>query len=369
MDAWDIRRMAFSPTRLLLARQRRRLTKQTLAQQSAVPARLLGKFEEGQAEPERPQLDRLATVLKFPLDFFFLDEPEVVGPDRASFRSMASMSQRTRDAVLAAAAIAIDINAKIEAAFYLPGLDLPDLAGELPETAAATLRAHWGLGNFAVPNLVHVLEARGVRVFSLAEDCRTVDAFALWDDATPYVFLNTLKSAEHGRWDAAHELGHLVLHRNQENRGESAEKEANRFAAAFLMPEPALRSMPGIPSADDLVRHKKRWGVSAVALARRLHTIGIMPDWYYERLMIEVSRRGWRTSEPEGMPRETSQIFDKVFGHWRERGISPASVAAQFRLHPDELSAFVFGRILHTLQGQGRLEAPSKTARSGLRLV
>jgi hypothetical protein len=51
-------------------------------------------------------------------------------------------------------------------------------------------------------------------VFSLALDAAEVDAFSMWRQSTPYVFLNTKKSAEHGRFDAAHELGHLVLHRH-----------------------------------------------------------------------------------------------------------------------------------------------------------
>ena len=50
-------------------------------------------------------------------------------------------------------------------------------------------------------------------MFGLAEDCRELDAFCFWRHGRPFVFLNTVKSAERNRMDCAHELAHLVLHR------------------------------------------------------------------------------------------------------------------------------------------------------------
>src|SRR5260363_245495 len=79
-----------------------------------------------------------------------------------------------------------------------------------------------------------------VRVFSLSLDTTDVDAFSLWRQRTPFIFLNTRKSAEHARFDAAHELGHLVLHRHGSPQGREAEKEADTFASAFLMPRATL---------------------------------------------------------------------------------------------------------------------------------
>jgi hypothetical protein len=83
-------------------------------------------------------------------------------------------------------------------------------------------------------NMVHLLESKGIRVFSLAVGAREVDAFLMWKGAIPYVFLNTHKTSEHSRYDAAHELGHLVLHEEDSPHGGEAELRANRFASAFL---------------------------------------------------------------------------------------------------------------------------------------
>lgn len=76
------------------------------------------------------------------------------------------------------------------------------------------VRAHWRIGELPIGNLIHLLESKGVRVYSLAEQGKSLDAFSLWHQNIPFVFLKTNKTAEHSRMDAAHELGHLVLHRH-----------------------------------------------------------------------------------------------------------------------------------------------------------
>lgn len=79
-------------------------------------------------------------------------------------------------------------------------------------------------------------------MFSLVEETRSVDAFSVWRSNKPYIFLNTVKTAEHSRFDAAHELGHLVLHKHGGPGGRAAEDEANRFASSFLMPSADVRA-------------------------------------------------------------------------------------------------------------------------------
>ena len=44
--------------------------------------------------------------------------------------------------------------------------------------------------------MIHLLESKGVRIASLNHTCGDIDAFCLYRDAIPYVFLNTGKSAE-----------------------------------------------------------------------------------------------------------------------------------------------------------------------------
>src|SRR5262249_24933714 len=161
------------------------------------------------------------------------------------------------------------------------------------------LRFEWELGNRGIPNLVHLLETHGVRIFSLPERLGEVDAFSFWRHDTPYILLDTRKSAEHGRFDAAHELGHLVIHSDGGlPRGRERELEANRFAAAFLMPEDDVRACRlRNAGVKQIITAKRRWGVPALALAHRLHELGLTPDWLHPATCRQLNYLGYRSSE------------------------------------------------------------------------
>jgi Zn-dependent peptidase ImmA (M78 family) len=77
---------------------------------------------------------------------------------------------------------------------------------------------------------------------------------SIWRSETPYVFLNTMKPSEHSWHDAAHELGHLVMHKHGGPRGRAAEEQANHFAAALLMPAAAGHARAKLECAVDEIR-------------------------------------------------------------------------------------------------------------------
>jgi Zn-dependent peptidase ImmA (M78 family) len=113
-----------------------------------------------------------------------------------------------------------------------------------PAGAARTLRQYWTIGEKPIGSMIKLLETKGIRVFSLSENTRNVDAFSCWRNGEPYVFLNKFKSTEHSRFDAAHELAHLVLHKHGgPSQGRSAESEAHAFASSFLMPRDDVGSV------------------------------------------------------------------------------------------------------------------------------
>lgn len=342
----------FNPSRLTLARQRRGLTKTKLASEVEVTVRSITAYEAGETVPNEETTQRLALALGFPPEFFYAGDIEAPSLQGVSFRSLKSMTAGQRDAALGASALAIELATWIEARFTLPKPDLPDLADEEPEAAAESLRASWGLGERPIGNVIHLLESRGVRVFSLEEECREVDAFSFWRDGIPYVFLNTQKSGERSRLDAAHELGHLVLHKNDLPRIRDVEREAQGFGGAFLMPRGSvLASVSGLVTLPRLIQLKHVWGVAVSALTYRLHELGILSDWQYRTLFKDLSARGYRRTEPEPMRRETSQIFKKVFETLRAEGTDKRAIARDLRLKPSELNKLVFGLAFMSVDG------------------
>lgn len=355
--------MSFNPSRFALARIRRGITKQLLAEKIGVDVRNVHRFEDGELAPAAETLARIATVLHFPESFFSTSRPPPELPvEWASFRSLSTLTQKRRDSVLAAGQLAIELDELLSNELNLPKSDLPNLRNTAPEEASRTLRSHWGLGSKPISNTVHLLESRGVRVFSLAEDCADIDAFTITHGATPFVFLNVMKSAERGRFDAAHELGHLVLHRHGVATGREAESEADAFASAFLMPsDDVIAHASALPSLTDLVGLKLRWGVSVAALARRLYDLLLIREWHYKQLCIEISRRGYRTSEPEGLPRETSLLLRKSFDLLRtQKNMSRRDIAERLHVTVEEHDALVFGLVLSGVRGGGQFSGPRR---------
>ncbi|MEV0692225.1 XRE family transcriptional regulator [Streptomyces sp. NPDC050388] len=364
-------------SRITTARKRRGLTLADLSKRVEVSVQSLSNYERGRTEPTPETLAKLAAALDFPASFFFQPDLEPIPLEAVSFRARSKLAAGPRDAALWASRLAVELHGWIEERFRLPASDIPTLGRPDPETAAEMVRARWGLGTAPISNMVHLLESHGVRVFSLPPEYADVDAFAMWRDGTPFVFLNTLKTPERGRFDAAHELGHLVLHGEDRSlAGPQAEQEANAFASAFLMPRRSVvEHMPKTPLVQQILRGKGIWKVAALALTYRLHDLDMLSDWHYRRTCIELGKLGYRRGEPSGMAgRENSQLLDKVFTALRSKGVTLHDVARDLHVSPEELSSWVFGLIVTARKGShgtapARSEPTSREVRPRLSLV
>ena len=124
----------------------------------------------------------------------------------------------------------------------------------------------------------------------------------------------------------------------------AAEREANQFAAAFLMPENDVRSrMPRFITVDTIVSAKQRWRVSAMAMAYRLHDLDFLTDWQYKSACIELGRRGYRSGEPDGIKRETSRVWQKILAQlWAERK-TKNDIARELHIPIDEMEGLIWG--------------------------
>lgn len=364
-----------NPKQITFARVRRRYTKAQLAKELGVTSRTVQNYEAGTPSPDSETLIKIAKLLNFPQQFFFIDEdmPELQ-EHAVSFRALSKMSDAMKKCAFSVASIAFKVNDWMEERFNLPQADLPDLSDLEPEAAAATLRRMWGLGNAPIPNMIHLLESKGIRVFSLTEEVRDADAFCTWHNGKPFVFLNTLKSAERSRFDAAHELGHLVRDvysmQHGEARGPEIEHQANAFASAFLMPKASvMANQPPTYTTAYLMKLKHYWGVSLVAMAYRFHSVGLITEWNYRTLCIEMAKKGYRTQEPEEMEREKSQLLTKVQDYMQMQKQGWKDIAQNLSLSIDEINALTFRLTqLSVVKGDAVIE-PTIKAPPKLRLV
>jgi Zn-dependent peptidase ImmA (M78 family) len=183
----------------------------------------------------------------------------------------------------------------------------------------------------------------------------------MWKGNTPFVFLNTNKTAEHSRYDAAHELGHLVLHRHGSPQGNEAEKQANKFASAFLMPQGSVRPVaPRFPTFDILVRLKRRWGVSVAALAYRLHDLNLVSDWHFRALYMQIAKYG-KDREPNPIPRESSVVLKALLASLYDDGYNRARIAGELALPTQELEYLLSGLTMTLIETGGhKIPTPKK---------
>ncbi|CAA2105411.1 hypothetical protein MBUL_03179 [Methylobacterium bullatum] len=320
-----------------------------LAEMVGLTAVHVSRLENGYHDPEDQTVAAIAKALGFPVEFFHGDDIDPVTKEGVSFRSLTAMKAGERDAAIAAGHIAYLLADWTAARYNLPTPDLIEASQERdPARSARWLRQHWGLGEQPIKHMIKLLEAKGIRVFSLAENTATLDAFSCWRGDTPYIFLNTAKSAERSRFDAAHELGHLVMHKHGgPQQGKSAEHEAQLFAASFLMPQSDIEAkIPRALTLDQIVIAKRRWGVSAAALAYRLNKLGILSDWLYRGMVIEMGRREYRTNEPNEMEREESVVWQKVFSDLWSKKITKDTIAGELHVPIAEIENLIFGLVI-----------------------
>jgi len=354
--------MKVNVERLDLLRSRLNLSKSEFADKIGVDRKTIQRFERGQADLSEKTIERVTLISGYPAEFLAKSTPEMPNLDGVSFRSLRSLAAKARDGALAAAALAFELDDWVHTRFDLPAHDVPQIVGRTPQEAAIALRVRWGIGVRPIANMLNVLESRGVRVFSLSEETRHLDAYAFRRNNKPYVFLNTCKTAEHAMFDAAHELGHLVLHRHSGSKHKSAEQEAHMFASEFLMPEADLIAhVPMVRSLKELIGAKRRWGVSTSALIYALRRLNRISEWNARGFYLELNRQG-RDREPNPMPRETSQIWTKVLtALWRD-SMTLSRLSTELCIPEKELNNLLFNIAAPT-------RTPSDNARPGLRLI
>lgn len=328
-----------------------------LAKRCGVSDRTVSAWESGSAVPQAEARLQLSQALDIPVEFFERDDPDQLSAEQVSFRALSAMTARERDQALAAGVMAFELDGWLSSRFVGPAVDVPELPGATAEAAAQRVRAAWQLTDQPVSKVIPLLEAHGIRVYSLVNGTKRLDAYATWANHLPYVFLNTDKSAERGRFDLSHELGHLVLHKGvQTVRNRAYELEAERFAGAFLMPASGMYARaPRRTTLDMVMREKHHWGVPAMAYVYRLHELGLISDWHYRNYCIELTKRGYRKDEPDGKQPESSLLLAKVFRLLRQSQVTMSQIAEELHVSEHELRQLVFGLVLTGEPGGGGL--------------
>ena len=341
----------FQPARLTLARELRKLTKASLADRVGKTPSAVSQFESGRIRPDGSTVGAMALVLDVPLLFFTKDlHSGVMSVEQCHFRSLRSASQRDRRCLLARGTLLCDLADVLARYVDIPPERVLRIDREVRskrgiEVLAKEVRDHWGLGSGPISNIVWLIENNGVLVSYIPSDCESVDAFSgsrqSAEQARPFIFLTDVKGATaRSRFDAAHELGHLVMHVDAQPGNPELEQQANQFAGAFLMPrESFVREAPKRLNWPLIWELKRRWRTSARAILYRAHDLGVLSDASYRRGFVQLNQRhkGGEPFEPE---RERPVLLAGALDATCEE-VDPGNIAAELGIRPRQLADLV----------------------------
>jgi Zn-dependent peptidase ImmA (M78 family)/DNA-binding XRE family transcriptional regulator len=342
---------AFSGERLRLARFRAGLTLREVADRVDVSHTAVSQYENDRNRPTPAVLARLAMATGVSAGFFAFGRRPISsgGLDGTHFRSLRSTTRQGRAQAWGWSELVLDVADVLERYVRLPEPHVPLIpigpdADEKEFTEAASeLRRAWDLPDGPVGHLVRHLEANGVLVARLEVANRGIDAFSHSQGMRPVVILGSDKGdAARSRFDAAHELGHLVCHPDADPGGEQ-EQQAHAFAAELLMPRTHfVRILPRRFDLGAYARLKQEWGVSIAALLYRARTLGVIGDAAYRRAVMIMNRRYGRKTEPYPLERpERPALLATACQVAQQAGISREQIASEACLPLGDLDAIV----------------------------
>lgn len=297
------------PERIREAREARGLSGESFAEAIGVSRQAVAQFETGQTSPGGETMSRIIAETGQPISFF-TNVPSRPGEPRAPFfRSLKRMEQQQRRRIVRRMQWAGDIGMLLERFIDLPAVNFPDFEFDLErgdeddiERAAEALRDHWGLGRGPIRGLAAIMEQNGILIVRELVRCQDMDAVSCWIGGRPIVLLSEeVVSGPRDLFNLAHELGHLALHPDVEVSGanlDMIEKQANRFASAFLLPRESFSREVLGSSLAYFKSLKSRWGVAIAAMAYRSRDLGILSENQYSYLFRQMNAQRIRKVEP-----------------------------------------------------------------------
>lgn len=334
-----------NPDMLIMARQSRGMTQGELDRACGISQGAISKYESRLLGVKRPVLDTIARALGFQSEFFYL--PETVhgfGTSCTYHRKQKTMAATPLKKIQAevnihrirAMRLMNSVDMETETRFFR--LDLDEYDGDVEEIARL-VRSNWQMAYGPIRSMIGALEQAGGIVIRCAFGTRQIDAVSHWIAPAPPIFLvNEDIPTDRLRWSLAHELGHVIMHRIPT---EAPEREADRFAAEFLLPSSEIREdLPGL-TLGDLTKHKMYWKVSMQAIIRRAHDLGVITNWRYRTLLQEFYSEGYRMKEPVELSTEEPTTLRRLIEvHTQQLGYTSSELSKLLLMTEAEMHDF-----------------------------
>ncbi|MDR1187066.1 MAG: ImmA/IrrE family metallo-endopeptidase [Bifidobacteriaceae bacterium] len=315
---------------ILVLRRAAGVTQEKLAEAVGITQAALSRYENGMREPDDRAVEALSQALRVTSDLIrhgFRLEGGMAADAHMRRRGAAKPSDWKRvEARLNAA--------RMHSSFLLERISMNpqnhviqiDPDEHAPEEAAALLRAAWRMPIGPVRNAIRWIESAGVIVIQEDFGTRRIDGMSQWAGDHAILFLNGALPTDRRRWTVAHELGHLALHGR--SFGLDAEDQADRFAAAFLMPAHVISPELTNLSLGKVLDLKVEWGVSMQAIFERAYDLGKVTIEDRQRFHHQMGQRGWKAREPGAdlLPPEEPELAASISRRLDQSGLTRSEI-------------------------------------------
>lgn len=294
------------------------MSMEDLAEDIGVTRQSVSKYERGIVSPSPEVLQAVSFSLGFPTEFFYkAEENTSAGSSPLFFRSKSNIAKKVKTACKYQIKWTDEIKKQLEEYVDFVELDLPtidkeyeDLSFEDIEELALSVRKKWGINDDPIGDLIGLLENHGIIVtqFSTSNFCafKGIDAFSCWTDGTPYILYHSVqKSAVRTRFSILHELGHLIMHSAiveddsvKKEIVDFADMQADRFAAAFLLPATSFPKDVRSSSLVSLEIVKRKWGAAMSTIIRRCETLELLTENQINYLKRQMTTQKYWHKEP-----------------------------------------------------------------------
>ncbi|MGY2292442.1 helix-turn-helix domain-containing protein [Pseudomonas sp. SDO528_S397] len=290
------------------------MTQAALADLVGRAAGNISKWENGLQVPEADAFQRLCEVFGISENWLLEEQATMDKRTPFFFRSQLITATHAREVAEVRLEWLQEIAYKLQESLEFADVNVPcldetncELISDAEiEQMASNCRQAWGLGSAPIPNVIAVMERAGIVCARTVLGHLKMDGVSNWCslDQRPYVLVVADKAnGIRNRFDAAHELGHIVLHRHISKEQYASnhallESQAHRFASAFLLPAQSFLREVRWPTLDTLLALKPRWKVSVAAMVKRCLDLEIINDTTITRLWKARSARGWVKGEP-----------------------------------------------------------------------
>lgn len=327
--------------RLNRARSASGFSMAALGKAVGVSANMIKKYEHNDSLPSSLTLIKLSKALGVRSEYFF--RPIQIELKGVEYRKRSSTSKkilnRIHSDVLDQAERWQEL-ANLWPVFPIKKFEQPNqlltniVSLDQVDDFSDALRDKWFLGLNPIPDLIDVLESKGILVIVTdVEKGAKFDGLQAEVSGQPVVVVSSNWPGDRQRFTLAHELGHLLLH-DRLSPELDEEKACNRFASAFILPKLALYQHLGNKrfniEARELYLLKHEFGLSMAGCLYRAKDLDVIDSRLHKRTSISFSKKGWRKQEPgEIYPSEKTFLFQQLVYRGLSEGILSESKAAE----------------------------------------